>query len=69
MNNWLADQIRGIRIIPSNPMDIKAMAANGKVAEMKLRPLANIASELGWHHESSLDMAWELIVEYENDFI
>lgn len=68
MNNWLADQLRGIRIIPFNPMDTAAMAANGKVADMKLRHLASIASELGWSFDASLDIAWELISDYEKEY-
>jgi len=44
------------------------MASNAKLADQKIRRLAGIASELGWHHEADLDLAWELIAEYEKEY-
>lgn len=46
-------------------MDMRSLAQGAKDAEHKIGALADIAFDLGWHHEASLDTAWELIGEYE----
>ena len=65
MCNWLADALRGIRTMPSNPADIGQIAKNARTAEGKLRDLSFITDNLGWHCDADLDLAWEEIQNYD----
>lgn len=68
MNSWLALRLAGIRVTPSNPFDLAALAANAKLADQKLERLRGIASDLGWHADADLDVAWEEILAYDQRF-
>lgn len=68
MCSWLAKELGAAsRIIPSNPMDTKALVQNARASEIAVERLSRIAAELGWHVEASLDDAWALIQEYDRD--
>lgn len=69
MNNWLAGALQGINVAPSNPMDIRQLAANAKEADLKISRLSGIASQLGWHISADLDIAWEEIQDYDRTFL
>lgn len=51
--------------MPSNPADIGLMAMNARKAEGKLRDLASITDNLGWHYDADLDLAWAEIQNYD----
>jgi len=68
MCNWVSGELRKIQLSPSNPADIRAILRLKAVAEPKLRAIADIAAELGWHADASLDTAWEWIQQYETEF-
>lgn len=66
MCNWLSGMLHNlVGVMPFNPADIQQMAINANDADDRLHRLALIASELGWHADADLDMAWQLIQEYE----
>lgn len=65
MCSWLATRLRLIRLTPSNPADIKRQRELANDAERKISELEHIAAELGWHADSDLDYAFELIREYD----
>lgn len=68
MCNWLSRALYEVRVSPSNPADIQRAGELRKIAESKLQDLAQIAGELGWHADASLDFAWELIEEYNDRY-
>lgn len=68
MCNWVSNELRHIRTIPNNPMDIQRLAENARVNDKKVSRLADIVMEMGWHVESSLDVAQQLIDEYKDEF-
>lgn len=65
MCNWVSNELHYISLSPSNPADIKGILQLKAAAEPRLRALADITAELGWHADASLDFAWELIQEYD----
>jgi hypothetical protein len=68
MCNWLSGRLGGVQVTPSNPADIAGLSAHAREAEQKIRALQRIAAEMGWHADSDLDTAWELIEEYDQRF-
>ena len=66
MCSWLAGALGNlVGVMPFNPADVKQMAINANDADERLRALAAIAAELGWHADADLDEAWRAIQEYE----
>lgn len=69
MCNWLEGALLNlIPISPYNPATIAELSSRAGQADLKLRAVARIASELGWHADASLDLAYELIQAYEKEF-
>ncbi|MBK0420459.1 hypothetical protein JD276_15650 [Leucobacter sp. CSA1] len=68
MCDWLSGALLNVaRIAPSNPADIAELSARARRAEQRLRRLAEIAAELGWHVDADLDVAYELIQKYDEE--
>ena len=66
MCSWLSGALYNLAdVMPANPADIKQMAINAKDTDDRLKSLASIAAELGWHADADLDEAWHAIQEYE----
>ena len=66
MCNWLSARLSAAAVIvPSNPADVRLLSQNARQAEKRIRELASIAAELGWHADAELDKAWQLIRDYD----
>lgn len=68
MCSWLSSEIANTQVRPNNPANIKLLVDLSRTAEKRLRALAEIASEMGYHFDADLDYAWELIQEFEEQF-
>lgn len=68
MCNWLAGALVNLSpIVPSNPADIAELSRRARETEDRIRKLSSIAAELGWHVDSDLDYAYELIQKYDEE--
>lgn len=68
MCNWLSGALLNLtQIIPSNPADIARLSQRARDTEQRLRVLATIAAELGWHADSDLDTTYSLIQKYDEE--
>ena len=65
MCSWIDGAIANIELLPSNPADIGEYVLLSRRAQADLWAIGQIASELGWHADASLDTAWNLIQEYD----
>ena len=66
MCNWMQGRLFALaQVAPYNPADVKQLTYNARDADMRLRKLAVIAGEMGWHADADLDEAWRLAQEYD----
>lgn len=66
MCSWLSGALFNLgHVMPFNPADTEQLALNARDVDGRIRQLAHIAAELGWHADADLDRAWALIQEYE----
>jgi hypothetical protein len=68
MCSWVAGELSSLagRTMPFNPADIQQMAYNARDVDTRLRALASIVAELGWHVDADLDEAWVRIQAYDS---
>lgn len=68
MCSWLSSALLDLSgVMPYNPADIARLTRNALITDKRLRRLSTIAAELGWHVDADLDLAWELIQQYDRE--
>lgn len=66
MCSWLSGALLNLSgVMPYNPADIARLTRNALNTDKRLRKLSVIAAELGWHVDADLELAWELIQQYD----